>query len=124
MYPRPVLPVNGTATPLPPRAVHFTYGNATDVAQGSATTPNESAILSRLTSVEESMNETDKRNVARLGYSGVSRRTGLWLGVVGSAFAAAQSVAALPPPPGGGAPIPSLPGLDGWGRVADLHYPT
>ncbi len=39
------------------------------------------------------MNETDKRNVARLEYSGVSRRTGLWLGVVGSAITAAKYVA-------------------------------
>ncbi|MFN0011305.1 MAG: hypothetical protein ACKVS8_06640 [Phycisphaerales bacterium] len=140
------------AVPMGQRVVGLAYGGSIPgtAGSGSAGVPDDDSIFSRITSMEQSPDSLiASSNLARFAYSGGAggRRRGVWMGVVGSAFALAQSVAGVPalqnpagallsrvePPPGSvaaaalpaqGGYTPGLPGLDRHARLADLHYQT
>ncbi|MDX2116857.1 MAG: Tox-REase-5 domain-containing protein [Planctomycetota bacterium] len=92
-----------------PRSLSFSYGSANSSA-GSVAQVNH--VLARIDTITSSKAPLD---IAAFDYTGTDRR-------VGTTFAGGGLSVTLRGPPINGQPSPTLAGLDGFGRIRDLHY--
>ncbi len=102
-------PIRGNV-PMGKRALALSYGNnGTDM----------DSLLCRVTSIDNSAGDTGlslgKWNIARFGYTGVSRRNSMTLGFGTTAGVITQNL-------GGSTNVASVTKLDSFGRLLDLDY--